>query len=142
MSNGGFSKGGSFFVGFLLGLLAAALAGFLSARYILRHPQQVMARVAMPRVNQMVQRTMSSAPREYIGEKQDDIGTTAHALARAYSEGRVTPEDMQAIGGRLFAMMADQQITPKEIDEVLRMIHKYAGSPDSSAAAPASGGMN
>jgi hypothetical protein len=129
MGNGHFSRVGMFTVGFFTGILVVAVAGLFLVRILLRNPQAVIAKLAVPKVAQIVQKTVATAPREYIGEKQDDIAVTAQAVARAYSENRITPDDMQDIGTKVFSVMADQRITPQEIDEVLRMLKEYAGEP-------------
>jgi hypothetical protein len=131
MSNDHFSKTGMFFVGFFTGILLLALAGIFAAGYTLRHPQAVMAKVGYPQMGKMIEKTVSTAPKEYIGRKGDDIAVTAQAFARAYSENRISSDDVQLLGARIFAVMADQQITPAEIDEILRTMRAYAGLSDS-----------
>jgi len=131
MSNGGFSKTGTFLIGFLTGILFCALVVIGLAGYALRHPQLVMTKVAYPRVGRIIEKTVATAPKQYIGEKEDDIAVTAQAFARAYSESRISSDDVQVLGSKVFAMMADQRITPQEIDEMLRTMKAYAGVPDS-----------
>ncbi len=131
MSNGHFSKAGMFFVGFFTGILLLSLAGILAARYVMKNPQAVMTKVAYPQVSRMIEKTVATAPKEYIGQKQDDIAVTAQAFARAYSENRITPDDVQLLGARVFAVLSDQQITQAEIDDLLRTMRAYAGVPES-----------
>lgn len=130
MGNGHFSKAGMFIVGFFSGILFLSLAGIFAARYVMKNPQAVMARVAYPQVGRMIEKTVATAPKEYIGQKQDDIAVTAQAFARAYSENRITPDDVQLLGARVFAVLSDQQITQAEIDDLLRTMRAYAGVPD------------
>jgi hypothetical protein len=131
MSNGHFSKMGMFFVGFFTGILLLSLAGVIAAGYVLKNPQAVMAKVAYPQVGKIIEKTAATAPKEYIGQKQDDIAVTAQAFARAYSESRISPDDIQLLGARVFAVLSDQQITPAEIDDLLRTMKAYAGVPES-----------
>jgi hypothetical protein len=140
MGNGRFSKSGMFFVGFFSGILVIAAAAILLANYVMKHPQLVIGKVATVSVGRLIQQTAATAPREYIGKKQDEIAVTAQAFARAYSEQKVTPEDVQAIGVKVLSVLADQKITQQEIDEVLRMMQRYAGVTNAGEAkAPAAG---
>lgn len=131
MGNGHFSKAGMFFVGFFTGILVLSFAGILAARYVMKNPQAVMAKVAYPQMGKIIEKTVATAPKEYIGQKQDDIAVTAQAFARAYSENRITPDDVQLLGARVFAVLSDQQITQSEIDDLLRTMRAYAGVPES-----------
>jgi len=134
MGNGSFSKSGMFFVGFFCGILLAAAAGLMGARYLIHNPQVVMGKIATAGMGRIIQKTAESAPREYIGQKQDEIAVTAQAFARAYSEQKVTSEDVQAIGVKVLSVLADQKINQQEIDEVLRMMQGYAGVTDPGEA--------
>lgn len=134
MGNGNFSKSGMFFIGFFCGILVLAAAGLFGAQYLLKHPQVLIGKVATAGVGKLIQKTAASAPREYIGQKQDEIAVTAQAFARAYSEQRVTPEDVQAIGVKVLSVLADQKISQQEIDEVLRMMQRYAGVTEAAGA--------
>jgi hypothetical protein len=136
MGNGRFSKSGMFFVGFFTGILLVAAAAIVIANYVIKNPQWVMGKVATVSVGKLIRKTAATAPREYIGQKQDEIAVTAQAFAKAYSEQRVTPEDVQAIGVKVLSVLADQKITQQEIDEVLRMMQRYAGMPKSAQPAP------
>ena len=144
MSDGHFSKSGMFFVGFFCGILVLAAAGLIGVQYLLKNPQIMIGKVATVGVGKMIQKTAASAPREYIGQKQDEIAVTAQAFAKAYSEQRVTPEDVQAIGVKVLSVLADQKITQQEIDEVLRTMQGYAGVTETSrpgSDAPAAQGF-
>ena len=145
MANGSFSKSGMFFVGFFCGILLAAAAGLMGAKYLINNPQVVLGRVASAGMGKLIQKTAASAPREYIGRKQDEIAVTAQAFAKAYSEQKITPEDVQAIGVKVMSVLADQKISQQEIDEVLRLMQRYAGvtpavnpAPDTAAVSGSS----
>jgi hypothetical protein len=127
MGNEKFSKSGMFFVGFFTGILLVAASVIALANYVLKNPQLVMGKVATVSVGKLIQKTAATAPREYIGKKQDEIAVTAQAFAKAYSEQKVSPEDVQAIGMKVLGVLADQKITQQEIDDVLRMMQLYAG---------------
>ena len=136
MGNGHFSKSGMFFIGFFAGILVVAAAAIVLANYVLKNPQLVMGKVATVSMGKLIQKTAATAPREYIGQKQDEIAVTAQAFAKAYSEQKVTPEDVQAIGVKVLSVLADQKITQQEIDEVLRMMQRYAGVVESDQESP------
>jgi hypothetical protein len=120
-----FSRGGMLAIGFLLGILFTllVLAGVTSI--IMKHPQQVLVKVADYGVRQTIQKTTQSMPRDYIGQRQNDIAKSAQEFAKAFSENRITQQEMGLIGRQFFVVMADQKITPDEIDHLLRMIDQY-----------------
>ena len=121
-----FSKAGMFFMGFFSGLLVAAALLVVSAGYVFKHPQIVLTKAGDFGVGRVFEKTMESAPKEYIGKKQDEIAVTAQQFAKAFSENRISPADMQLITARLVSVMADQQITQDEVDETLRMMNRFA----------------
>ncbi|HEX9934864.1 MAG TPA: hypothetical protein VGB38_06670 [bacterium] len=121
-----FSKAGMFFIGFFSGLLAAAVLLVVSAGYVFKHPQIVLTKAGDFGIRRVFEKTVESAPREYIGQKQDEIAVTAQKFAKAFSESRISPADMQLITVRLVSVMADQKITPDEVDETLRMMNRFA----------------
>ncbi len=121
-----FSKGGLFAVGFFSGVLVSALVLILLAGYLLRHPQTVLVKAADFGVKKVIEKTVESAPREYIGQKQDEIAVTAQKFAKAFSESRISPADMQMLSAKMLGMFADQKITQEEIDETLRLMNRFA----------------
>jgi hypothetical protein len=120
-----FSKAGMFIVGFFSGLLGAALVLVLLAGYVLKHPQAILIKAGDFGIKHVVEKTVESAPKAYIGEKQDEIASTAQKMAKAFSENRISPADMQMLAARFMGMMADQNITKEEIDEVLRLMNQF-----------------
>lgn len=121
-----FSKPGMFFVGFFSGILIAALVLFFLAGYFLKHPQAIIVKAANLGVNRVIEKTVESTPREYIGLKQDEIAGTAQNFAKAFSENRIAPADMQMLGAMMMGILADQKITEKEIDDMLRSMNQFA----------------
>jgi hypothetical protein len=122
----GFSRGGMFAIGFLLGILLTLLILAGITGYFMKHPQQVLVKVADYGIQQTVKKTAGSMPRDYIGARQDDIAKSAQQFAQAFSENKITQHEMGLIGRQFFLVMADQKITPDEIDRLLRMIDQYA----------------
>jgi len=128
----GASKFGAFVGGVFFGILIAAVAMLLFMRYFIRNPQTVLSRaenlgvqkVVEKAVEKSVQKTVASIPQDVVAVRQDDINRTVQNLTEAYSENRITPTDMQLIAGKFFGMMADQKITPEEMDEMLRFMNR------------------
>ena len=121
----GFSRGGMFAIGFLLGILFTLLILAGVTGYVMKHPQQVLVKVADYGVRQTIQKTAQSMPRDYIGQRQNDIAKSAQEFAQAFSENRISQQEMALIGRQFFVVMADQRITPDEIDHLLRTIDQY-----------------
>lgn len=115
-----------FLIGFFSGILVAALVLIAMAGFFLRNPQMVLTHAVDLGAKRLVQKTMESAPREYIGQKQDEIAVSAQKFAKAFSENRISPADMQMLSAKFLGMLADQKITQQEIDEMLRMINQFA----------------
>jgi hypothetical protein len=130
----GGSKFGMFIFGFFFGIVISAAAAFLGARYIMQNPQVVIEkagdlgadRVVKKAVETSMQKTVASIPQDVVAVRQDDINRTVQNLTQAYSENRITPTDMQLIAGKFFGMMADQKITPQEMDEMLNFMNRMA----------------
>ena len=137
MGNGNFSKTGMFFIGFFTGILIMALILIGAARYFVTNPQKVIGKVAAAGVSRAIEKTMASAPKQYIGQKQEEIAATAQTFANAYSQNRISPDNIQALGGKVVSIMADQRITPEEIDEVLQMMKQVSEGTEQSPDVPA-----
>ncbi|MBN1780872.1 hypothetical protein JW948_07095 [bacterium] len=128
------SKAGAFILGFLFGIVLSVIVALVMIRSVVENPQKViskaqdlgMGRVVEKAVEKSVQKTVSSIPQEVVAVRQDDINRTVQNLTEAYAENRITPTDMQLIAGRFFGMMADQKITPQEMDDMLRFINQMA----------------
>jgi hypothetical protein len=120
-----FSKGGMFMVGFMSGVLVAAAVLAVTAGYVIKHPQAVLNKAVNLGAKQIVQRTLETAPKEYIGQKQDEIASSAQKFSKAFSENRISPADVQLLSAHLFGMLADQKITREEIDSMLKLVNGF-----------------
>ena len=120
------SRTGSFFIGFFLGALVTVLVLIALAGYVIRNPKVVMTKAVDMGLNRVMNKTIQTAPQAYIGQRQGDIAITAQKLAQAYSENRISPAEMDYIARQVFAAMADQQITQKEIDDLLKIMNQLA----------------
>jgi hypothetical protein len=122
----GLSKGGMFFIGFLLGIGVSAMVLIGITKYFLNHPQEIAIKAARSLGNRLVSKTIQSIPREHIRNKQDEISEVAQRMVRAYSEDRFSPEEIEDLTQRVFTAIADQSITQQEIDDFLDLAERYA----------------
>ncbi len=119
-------KTGVFLSGFLTGIVVTALIVVLLAGYFVRHPQKVMVKVVDMGMSRVVEKTVQTIPRDHIGQRQDEITESAERFAKAFSENRVSTEEINSLASAVFTIMADQQITSLEIDHLLDLINQYA----------------
>ena len=120
------SRTGAFFIGFFLGALVTVLVLVGLAGYVIRHPKVMMDKAMDIGLTSVVNKTIQSAPQEYIGQRQDDIANTAQKLAQAYSRNRISSAEMDGLARKIFAVMADQKITQTEIDDLLKTMNRLA----------------
>jgi len=120
------SKIKMFVAGFFVGMLVSILvmAGFV--QFVLRHPNRVLVKAVDMGMNRVVEKTVNSIPRNYIGQRQEDIARSARTLASAYSEDKITPAEMNLLAKQMFSAIADQQLTMEEIDQMLQMINRFS----------------
>jgi len=121
-----FSKGRTFLIGFLVGLLVSAFIVIGLAGYIIRYPQKVFVKAVDLGMNRVVEKTVQSIPKDYISERQEDIAASAQRFTRAFSKNRISPADMRFLSSKFFTVVADQKITSDEIDEFLRLIDRFS----------------
>ena len=125
-------RGGSagiFFGGFLTGIVVVILIFGVVGMSILKNPAKLstlakrfgMTTVVEKTVVKTVTKTVQSIPRGEIAVRQDQINRTFQHLTQSFSENRLTYEDIQKLGDRFFTVMADQSVSPKEIDDLLRL---------------------
>ena len=122
----GFSRAGTFFTGFLVGILVSALVLVGLASYLIKHPKTLIEKAADVVVDRVVERAVQSVPRDFVGLRQEAIANSAQRLAQAYYQNRLTPEELNELAKKAFRVLADQQITPEEIDEVLQLANRLS----------------
>jgi hypothetical protein len=120
------SKAGTFFIGFLVGILVSAAIVLVLAGYFIKHPKSIIDKAADVAVERVVEKTVQSVPKDYIGRQQEEIANTARRFADAFSQNRITPAQMNMLAKKMLAVIADQKITQNEIDEILRLMNRYA----------------
>ena len=133
MANGK-STVGSFFSGLFFGIFICLIAIVALGFYAFNNPDKFLNKaLAMgggqlieTKVTETVNKTVESIPRDFVALKQKDINRSFNKLTTAYSEGNLSSTDMQMIAGQMYQMMADQKVTPKEIEKLLKFIDTLA----------------
>ena len=123
-----FSRGGTFFIGFFFGMLASVLIAIGLLSYFIRHPQRAMVKMVDMGVNRMVEKTVESVPREYIGQHQEEISESVQRFTQAFSQNRIDSDEMNQIIKKIFAAIADQKVTASEMDGLLLLANQLANS--------------
>ncbi len=121
-----FSKMGVFITGFIVGIVVSVLIAVGLVRYIVQHPQKMIVKAIDMGMDQVVERTVQTMPKDYIGQRQVEISSSAEKFAQAFSQNRISSEEMNSLARAFFQVIADQQITPVEIDHLLDLINQYA----------------
>ena len=121
-----FSKTGVFITGLIVGIVISGLMAIGFATYIVRNPQKVIVKVIDMGMDRVIERTIQTIPQDYIGQRQTEISMTAEKFAQAYSQNRISPEEMNFLASTFFQTIADQQITPAEIDRLLQLINQVS----------------
>ncbi|MBN2029089.1 hypothetical protein JW824_02495 [bacterium] len=120
------SKTGVFMTGFVVGVVVSGLVVIGLATYVIRHPQEVIVRVVDMGMDRVIERTVQTIPQDYIGQRQAEIAASAEKFAQAFSQNRISSEETKALASTFFQTIADQQITPAEIDRLLQLINRVA----------------
>ena len=120
----GFSRAGSFFIGFFLGMLVCVIIVIAALGYLISNPQPVIIKAVDLGATRIIERTVETIPKEYVVVRQDDINQSVMKVTQAYSEGRLTSSDIQNMGREVFQLVADQEITSEEIDRMIKLIDR------------------
>lgn len=113
-------------MGFFVGVLVSAAVAVGLAGYLIRHPQAVIEKAADIAVDRVVERTVQTVPKAYIGQNQEVIASSARRFADAFSQNRITPTEMNLLAKKMLATIADQKITQAEIDDILQLMNRYS----------------
>ena len=84
--------------------------------------QKLMKGVVDYGVSRVVERTIQSIPRAFVAERQDEIALTVRRLTTAYEENRLSSPDIRAMTKKVGEIVADQEVTPAEIDDFIRYV--------------------
>jgi len=121
------SRVGAVVAGFFIGVLFTVLVMFLFIRYALAHPKTIMVHAGRIGVQQMAARTVESMPKDYLGKKQKEIAASVQNFADALSKNKISETDMRRLAGKMFAIVADQNITDAEMDDMIRSLNALSG---------------
>lgn len=116
------SRWGSFFIGFILGVVISGLLAAGAIVTMLRNPQKILVKAVDLGIARAAQKTVESIPRAYVAERQEEITNTVRELTRAYHENRLDAEGVKAITGRFVDVVADQQVTSDEIEALINLV--------------------
>lgn len=120
----GFSRAGSFFIGFFLGMLVCVIIVIAALKYVISNPQPVIIKAVDLGATRLIEKTVETIPKEYVVVHQNDINQSVMKVTQAYAEGRLTSSDIQSMGREVFQLIADQEITSDEIDRMIRLINR------------------
>lgn len=129
MSRGRGGSVGVFFGGLVTGIVVVILVFGILGMSILKSPAKLstlakrfgMTTVVEKTVVKTVTKTVQSIPRGEIAVRQDQINRTFQHLTQSFSENRLTYEDVQRLSDQFFTVMADQTVSPREIDDLLQL---------------------
>ena len=121
------SRAGSVIVGFFIGVLFTVFVMFLFIRYAMAHPKTVLVHAGRIGVQQIAARTVESVPKEYLGRKQDEIAASVQNFADALSKNKISQEQMRMLASKVFTIVADQNISDREMDDLLRTVNRLSG---------------
>lgn len=119
------SRGKWFLLGALTGLIGAVLLALAAGLYAVKNPGIILNGVAGRSVEKVVSATLQSIPRETIKENHEEIVEAVRQLSYAYAEDRLPSDTFRDLSSKTFAIVADRQVTPKEIDDLIRSIKRY-----------------
>jgi len=66
-------------------------------------------------------------PKEYLGRKQDEIAASVQNFADALSKNKISQEQMRMLASKVFTIVADQNISDREMDDLLRTVNRLSG---------------
>lgn len=121
-----FSKARVFITGFIAGVAVAGLMGVGMVRYLIQHPQKLIVKAIDMGMDRVVERTVQTISKDYIGQRQVEISASAEKFAQAFSQNRISSEEINLLARTFFQIIADQQITPVEIDWFLDLVNQCA----------------
>ena len=115
---------GTFFWGFFLGIVFVCLVAGAGVLYVLKNPGSLVAGAAELGFSGAVEKTVQSIPKQYVADHQGEINEAVDQFIRAYASDRISSEEIHVLSRRIMDAISDQQITPSEIDELLRLVTK------------------
>lgn len=125
---------GKFWAGLATGILISVAAGLIVLLGAMKNPRILLKGAQRFGLEQAVEKTairaasqtLQTIPKEYVALRQEVIGTTVRKLTDAYSNNKLSDNDISKITGRFYESIADQNVSPEEIDQILKMVDEVA----------------
>ena len=121
------SRVGSFLGGMVTGIFLMVVIFGAGILYLVRNPRLIVEKAVDMGMDRVVTRTLESLPREHIRTRENEIADLAQRVVRAYSQNRISPEDLDTFTQRAFSIVSDQKVTSAEVDEMIALAEKMAG---------------
>lgn len=129
--NSGFGK---FWAGLAVGILISIAAGLILLLSAMKNPRMLLKAAQKYGLEQAVgktamkaaSRTLQTIPKDYVALRQEDIGSTVRKLTDAYSDNKLSDQDISRLTGRFYESIADQNVSPEEIDQFLNLVDEVA----------------
>jgi hypothetical protein len=125
LKKNGFSRTKIFFTGVIAGIVISVLIGMAGVMYLIKNPKIILEKAADLGIKQAVVKTMRTVPREYIARKKDEILESANRFLQAYSQGTLSSKELNVLTQKIFESSADQEVTPEEMDDLLKIIDQF-----------------
>ena len=125
---------GKFWAGLATGILVSIAVGLIFLLSAMRNPRMLLKGAQKFGLVQAVEKTavraasktLQTIPKEYVALRQEVIGTTVRKLTDAYSDNKLNDQDISRLTGRFYESIADQNVSPEEIDQILKMVDEVA----------------
>jgi|GEM_PF-1144943 len=125
---------GKFWAGLAAGILISIAAGLIVLLSVMKNPRMLLKAAQKFGLEQAVEntairaasQTLQTIPKEYVALRQEVIGTTVRKLTDAYSDNKLSDQDISRLTGSFYESIADQDVSPEEIDRFLKLVDEVA----------------
>jgi hypothetical protein len=117
---------GTFFKGFLSGLLAAAAIGVGLAVWWADRPPRFLIVAAESYVKKMAASTALTMPFGHLRRRQEDLAEGTRRFVLAFCQERISQEDAGELAGRFFGAAEDRMVTADEVDGILDSMNRMS----------------
>ena len=119
-------KRGTFFKGFLSGLLAAAIVGVGLAAWWANRPPRFLIGAAESYVKKMAASTALTMPFGHLRRRQDELAEGTRRFVLAFCQEQISQEDAGELAGQCFGAAEDRLVTPDEVDGILDSMNRMS----------------
>jgi len=128
------SGSGKFWAGLATGILGSIAIGLILLLSAMKNPRVLLKAAQKYGLEQAVEktaikaasRTLQTIPKEYVALRQEVIGSTVRKLTDAYSDSKISDQDISRLTGKFYEAIADQNVSPEEIDQILKLVDEVA----------------